>query len=103
MAAMDFPGLRALAAILLAASVCHAAPPETFQFAVEWRLIPAGTVRLSWIPAAHFKETGPSGSGNIGPSEIRLHLESSGLVSRLFRVNDDYTSVLGNNLCAESS
>ncbi|HXJ41993.1 MAG TPA: DUF3108 domain-containing protein [Bryobacteraceae bacterium] len=117
---MDFPRLRALGAILLAASTCLAAPPETLQFAVEWRLIPAGTAKLSWTPSPTRppvpapQTTGANGTGasvtaaniigaNMGPGEIQLHLESSGLVSRLFRVNDDYRSVLDPNLCAESS
>ena len=35
--------------------------------------------------------------------ELRLHLESTGLVSRLFHVDDDYTAALGQNLCAQNS
>lgn len=67
---------------------------ESLEYAVEWRLIPAGTARLTWNAAAH--ETG-------GAGELRLHMESVGLVSRLFRVDDDYTATLGENLCAENS
>jgi len=36
-------------------------------------------------------------------NELRMHLESTGLVSRLFRVDDDYTAALGQNLCAQNS
>lgn len=83
----------------MAASACAAAPPEIFHFAVEWRLIPAGTARLSWTPVAR-----PQPSPNASPAtEVKLHLQSSGLVSRLFRVDDDYRAILGPNLCAESS
>ena len=108
MAATDLPRLKAVAAILLAVSPCLAAPPETMEYAVEWRLIPAGTARLSWTPSSRpqtpsNQPPGGNAAQITGPSEIRLHLESSGLVSRLFRVNDDYTSVLGSNLCAENS
>lgn len=85
-------GLKAMAALLIWASLAPAAPPESLQFAVEWRLIPAGTAKLSWLPAQRPNST-----------EIRLHLESAGLVSRLFRVDDDYRALLGPNLCAEAS
>ncbi len=63
---------------------------ETLHYLVEWRLIPAGTAKLSWSPVP--------GSGTA-VSEMQLHLESSGLVSRLYRVNDDYTAMLGQNFC----
>jgi hypothetical protein len=66
------------------------AAKESLQYDVEWRLIPAGTARLNWTPMP--------GSA-VAASEARLHLESTGIVSRLFRVNDDYTSMLGQNLC----
>jgi len=74
------------------------AGPETLRYAVEWRLVPAGTARLSFTPLA--PQSGAAGPATA--SEVRLHLESAGLVSRLFRVEDDYTSLLGQNLCAQS-
>jgi hypothetical protein len=72
---------------------------EALEYGIEWRLIPAGTAKLSWaaLPSAG------SSSPNAPASEIRLHLESAGLVSRLFRVSDDYTATLGQNLCAQST
>lgn len=104
--------LRILAVGLLLAPARGAAPQdaakpvfsgspsgrETLDYAIEWRLIPAGTAKLNWtaLPGA------ASGSG-AAASEIRLHLESAGLVSRLFRVSDDYTATLGQNLCAQST
>jgi len=66
---------------------------ESLDYDIEWRLIPAGTAKLSWAAM-----NGASGSG-----ELRLHIESAGLVSRLFRVSDDYTAALGPNLCAQNS
>src|SRR5579863_3856398 len=57
---------------------------ETLDYAIEWRLIPAGTAKFTWAMI-------PSASST---SELRLHLESAGLVSRLFRVSDDYTAML---------
>jgi hypothetical protein len=67
---------------------------EVLQYAVEWRLIPAGTAKFIWTAAPH---------SLISPNEIKLHLESSGLVSRLFRVDDDYSALLGQSLCAQST
>jgi hypothetical protein len=92
--------LRCLPALLLAA-ICaapqtpgpgiSAAPSrETLEYAIEWRLIPAGT--------AKFMFTGTPAAG-----QVSLKLESVGLVSRLFKVDDLYTATLAENLCAQSS
>jgi len=72
------------------ASPQSTAPParETFDYAIEWRLITAGKARVEWI-------------GGAAP-EIRLHVESVGLVSKLFRVEDNYTALLNQSLCAQS-
>lgn len=67
---------------------------EVLEYGVEWRLVPAGTVKLTWAAA-----TAPAAAS----SEIQLHLESTGLVSRLYRVDDDYTAALGENLCVRNS
>ncbi|HWE52721.1 MAG TPA: DUF3108 domain-containing protein [Bryobacteraceae bacterium] len=72
---------------------------ETLDYAVEWRLIPAGTAKLTWTPLG----TAPANGGAPAASEVQLHLESTGLVSRLFRVNDDYTAMLGQNFCGQST
>jgi hypothetical protein len=72
----------------------QSAASETLNFAVEWRLIPAGTAKLTWTPLP------PSATA---ASEAQLHLESAGLVSRLFHVNDDYTSMLGQNFCGQNT
>ena len=63
---------------------------ENLNFDVEWRLIPAGTAKLSWKPIL---------GSTVAASEARLHLESTGIVSRLFRVYADYTAMLGQNFC----
>ena len=85
-----------LTAAALSISLC-AAPQtlngpsrETLDFAIEWRLIPAGTAKLTF-------------SGSPSNSQVKLKLDSAGLVSRLFKVDDDYTATLGDNLCAQSS
>ena len=67
---------------------------EVLDYAVEWRLIPAGSAKLTWSSLPH---SGPAAD------ELRLHLESAGLVSRLFRVDDDYIAAFGQNLCVQNS
>jgi hypothetical protein len=69
-------------------------PPENLDYQIEWRLIPAGVAHLTWAAV-------PNSAANN--SEIRLHLETAGLVSRLFRVSDDYTALLAQNLCSQNT
>lgn len=70
-------------------------PPEreSFIYNVEWRLFTAGKARLDWNAVAE------PHSG----FQVKLHLESVGLVSKLFKVEDDYTAELSQALCAQSS
>jgi hypothetical protein len=67
---------------------------EVLKYAIEWRLIPAGSALLTWTAVPR---SAP------GADELRLHLESTGLVSRLYRVDDDYTAAVNQNLCAQNS
>ncbi len=67
---------------------------EVLDYAVEWRLVPAGDAKFTWTSLS---------SSPLGASEVRLHLESKGLVSRLFRVNDDYTSMMGPDFCVQNT
>lgn len=64
---------------------------EVLHFGVEWRLIRAGTIKLTWSPIE-------------GPRNTRwqadLHAESAGLVSKLYKVDDNYSSLLQSELCA---
>ncbi len=62
----------------------------SLQYGIEWRLIRAGTAKLSWGPQ-------PQGYG------ADVHIESAGIVSKLYRVNDDYRAVLTDQLCASST
>jgi hypothetical protein len=64
---------------------------EKLQYNIEWRLITAGKATLAW--------TGAAGRGY----QTDLQIESTGLVSRLFKVNDEYSSSLDHGLCAHSS
>lgn len=63
---------------------------ETLYYNVEWRLITAGKVKLQWQP-------GPVGW------QANVHVESVGLVSKLFKVVDDYSVNVKDSLCAEST
>jgi len=63
------------------------------SYNVEWRLIDAGKARLTWSAAAASRPG----------TEVHLHLESTGLVSRLYKVNDDYTADLSVGLCVRDT
>jgi hypothetical protein len=72
---------------------------ETLEYDVEWRLVAAGKAKLSFAPSS-----GETKSGETKPGrEMKLHLESTGLVSRLYHVSDDYTSEATENNCAAST
>jgi hypothetical protein len=64
---------------------------ETLQYNVEWRLITAGKMNIRFAAM--------SGDG----FQIKVHMESAGLVSKLFKVDDDYSATLDQSLCAISS
>jgi hypothetical protein len=61
---------------------------------VEWRLIDAGKARLTWAAGSQPSHAGP---------QITLHLESAGLVSKLYKVNDDYTASFTAALCVQDT
>lgn len=63
---------------------------ESLSYTAEWRLIHAGNARLKWSAAGGGWKSG-------------LELESVGLVSRLYKVNNEYSSLLNSALCAGSS
>ena len=65
---------------------------ETLYYNIEWRLITAGKARVEWLPAPQPR----------APSHINLHLESVGLVSKLFKVEDDFSALLNPGFCAQS-
>ena len=67
---------------------------ETLNYLIEWRLITAGRAQLDWDSARFNARQG---------WQTTLHLESTGLVSKLFRVSDTYNSRLRPDLCAVSS
>ena len=67
---------------------------ESLEYKIEWRLITAGKALLNWKASS-----GTEGGG----FHLNLLLESTGLVSKLFKVTDEYTSALDRSLCAHSS
>ena len=69
-------------------------PSENLTYRVEWRLITAGRARLEWntLPRQSQPEY-----------QAKLRLESVGLVSKLFKVENDYSAMLNQNLCAVSA
>ena len=85
--------------LLFVGSGAVPAPPvlparEALDYTVEWRLITAGKARLVWSETPHHSNPG---------WQADLHLESTGLVSKLFTVNNSYTSDLESDLCSSGS
>ena len=64
---------------------------ESLTYSIEWRLITAGKAKVEWNAAG--------GDG----AQIRIKVESAGLVSKLFKVEDNYVAILGSGLCAQST
>jgi len=66
--------------------------PESLYYTIEWRLWYAGTARVTLRPQANQEW------------QSAVHLESAGLVSKLFTVNDNYTADLrGNGFCTDDT
>jgi len=63
---------------------------ETLSYAIEWRLIHAGNARLTWA------------AGDAPGWQANLSVQSVGLVSRLYKVNNEYSSMLNGTLCVAS-
>src|SRR5690349_17468766 len=67
---------------------------ETLHYGIEWRLITAGQAQLRIQPARN------SGRPQW---EAKVHIESAGLVSKLYKLDDNYAVLLENQFCATSS
>ncbi|MDX1983073.1 MAG: DUF3108 domain-containing protein [Bryobacteraceae bacterium] len=74
-----------------AARVESARPVETLHYGIEWRLVRAGTATLARTPR--------SDAG----WESTLVLESAGLVSKLYRVKDEYRVLYDSAFCASAT
>jgi hypothetical protein len=59
---------------------------EKLEYSIEWRLITAGMAQIDVEP------TGPNW-------ETKLNIESAGMVTRLYRVNDTYRALTNNQFC----
>ncbi len=93
---------RTTAALGIFLAALSAAPPpgpaadtaspasEVLSYTTEWRFIHAGNARLTWSPT-------------FDGFTARLHLESAGMVSSIYKVDDEYTSVFDREFCAVSS
>jgi hypothetical protein len=66
---------------------------EVLNYNVEWRLITAGKARVEW-------SSNPSARSGW---QLKVNLISTGLVSKLFKVQDEYLVHLNQALCAQSS
>ncbi len=79
-----------------AAGAAPAAFPskETITYSIEWRLIYAGYARLSLDPKM---------SSGRPDWQSKLHLESGGLVSKLYKLEDNYSVQMEDQFCAASS
>ncbi len=64
-----------------------ASGPLNLSYRVEWRMVDAGVATLKWAPAP----------ARGGKSDV--HIESVGLVNKLFRVNNDYATHLDEKGC----
>jgi hypothetical protein len=85
------PLLLLLVSIPLAFSQSNPLPAnETLTYTIEWRLITAGKATIHWQ------------SNGRDSSQIKLRVESVGLVSKLFKVEDEYDARLGAGLCGQS-
>lgn len=67
---------------------------ETITYTIEWRLIYAGYARLSLEPKV---------SAGKQDWQSKLHLESAGLVSKLYKLEDNYTLQMEDQFCAAST
>src|SRR5580698_9978889 len=88
--------LRPLGLLLVSISLAfpQGNPPpahETLTYSIEWRLITAGRATVEWAYTA-----------NDG-ARVGVKVESVGLVSKLFKVDDSYVANLGAGLCAQSA
>jgi Protein of unknown function (DUF3108) len=66
---------------------------ETLYYSIDWRLFTAGKAKVELT-------TTPQPRPGY---QVNLHLESAGIVSKLFKVEDDYSAVMSSSYCAQSS
>src|SRR4051794_22536856 len=85
------PACLLLCLVFIATNLFAQAPTkESFTYGVEWRLIRAGITKISLTPLT-------------GGWQGDIHLESSGLVSKLYKVEDNYAVTIDDQLCARNT
>ena len=65
---------------------------ETLYYSIDWRLFTAGKARVELTTGAQARPG----------YQVNVHLESTGIVSRLFKVEDDYSSSMNSAYCAQT-
>ena len=65
---------------------------ETLDYNIEWRLFTAGKAKVELTSTPQPRPT----------LQANLHLESAGIVSKLFKVEDDYSANMNSAYCAQS-
>lgn len=68
--------------------------PETLHYGIEWRFINAGDATLSIEPVPNAPKP---------EWQAKVHLQSAGLVSKLYTLNDNYAVNLEDQFCATGS
>src|SRR5690348_5585117 len=68
-------------------------PKEVLSYNIEWRLVTAGKAQIEWTST-------PAPRAGY---QVNAHVESIGLVSKLFKVEDDYRASLSPAMCVQSS
>ena len=68
--------------------------PETLSYTVEWRLILAGDAHLSLEPRKWNDKT---------EWEFKLEVESGGLVSKLYKIDDKYQMTMEDQICTTAT
>lgn len=88
---MDMRACLLLCVPCIALNLFAQAPAkESFTYGVEWRLIRAGLAKVSVTPLS-------------GGWQGDIHVESAGLVSKLYRIEDNYAATIDEQLCARST
>jgi hypothetical protein len=65
---------------------------ETLYYSIDWRLFTAGKARVELSTTAQPRPG----------YQTSLHLESTGIVSKLFKVEDDYSANMNSAYCAQT-
>lgn len=84
---MHFRHLVLLAIPALCAQTKPFPGSESLTYSIEWRLIYAGSAHLTLRPA------------NNGVWNSEIHVESGGMVSKLYKLDDNYTAKLQSGFC----